>query len=51
MGALLWADKSIGSTEPVEDLAARVRATGAGAPERCARWLSVSGAPFAGERR
>lgn len=51
MGALLSADGSTGSAEPVEELAARVRATGAGARSLCARWLSVSGAAFAAERR
>ena len=51
MGALLWADGSSGSAEPVEELAARVRATGVCATSLCARWLSLSGAAFAGERR
>jgi hypothetical protein len=51
MGALLSADGSTGSAEPVEELAARVRVTGAGARSLCARCLSVSGAAFAGERR
>ncbi len=51
MGVLLSADGSTGSAEPVEGLAARVRATGAGAPSLYARWLSLSGAAFAGERR
>ncbi len=57
MGALSSADGSTGSAEPVEELAARVRATGAGARSLCAlklmasRWLSLSGAAFAGERR
>ena len=51
MGALLSADGSTGSAEPVEELAARVRATGAGARSLCARWLSLCGAGFAGERR
>ena len=51
------ADGSTGSAEPVEELAARVRATGAGARSLCAlglmasRGLSLSGAAFAGERR
>ena len=40
-----------GSDEPVEELAGRIRATGAGARSFCARWLSLSGAAFAGERR
>ena len=58
MDALLWADGSSGSAEPepVEELAGRMRATGAGARSLCARslcarWLSLSGAAFAGERR
>ena len=42
---------SSGSAEPVEELAGRMRATGAGARSLCARWLSLSGAAFAGERR
>ena len=37
--------------EPVEELAGRMRATGAGARSLGARWLSLSGAAFAGERR
>ena len=49
MGALLSADGSNGSVEPVEELASRVRATGTGAPSLRDRWLSVSGA-LAGER-
>jgi hypothetical protein len=44
MGALSSADGSIGSVEPVEELAGRVRATGA-------RGRSLSGAAVAGERR
>jgi hypothetical protein len=51
MGALLSADGPTRSAEPVEELAARVRATGAGAPSLGTRWLTLSGAPFAGERR
>jgi hypothetical protein len=51
MGVVPSADRSSGSAEPVEELAARVRATGAGARSLCARWLSPSGAAFAGERR
>ncbi len=51
MGASLSADESTGSAEPVEELAARVRATGAGSRSLRARWLSLSGAAFAGERR
>ena len=51
MGVLLWEDGSTGSAEPVEELAGRVRATGAGARSLGARWLSPSGAAFAGERR
>ena len=45
------ADGSSGSAEPVEELAVRMRATGAGARSLGARRLSLSGAPFAGERR
>ena len=51
MDALSSADGSTGSAEPVEELAARVRATGAGARSLCARGLSLSGAAFAAERR
>ena len=51
MGVLLSADGSTGSAEPVEELAVRVRATGAGARSLVARWLSVSDAVFAGEQR
>jgi hypothetical protein len=51
MDALSSADGSTGSAEPVEELAGRVRATGAGSRSLCARWLSLSGAGFAGERR
>ena len=51
MDALSSADGSTGSAEAVEELAGRVRATGAGARSLCARWLSLCGAGFAGERR
>ena len=52
MGALLSAGASTGSGEPVEELPGRERATGARAPWSLgARWLSLSGAAFAGERR
>jgi len=51
MDALSSADGSSGSAEPVEELAGRMRATGAGARSLCARWLSLSGAAFGGERR
>ena len=51
MGALPSADGSTGSAEPVEELAGRMRATGAGAQSLCARWLSLSGAAFAGEQQ
>jgi hypothetical protein len=53
MRVLPSADGSSGSAEPepVEELAGRMRATGAGARSLCARWLSLSGAAFAGERR
>jgi hypothetical protein len=50
MRVLRSADGSSRSAEPVEALAARVRATGAGARSLCARWLSLSGAAFAAER-
>ncbi len=44
------ADGASGSTEPetVEKLAGRMRAIGAGARSLCPRWLSLSGAAFAG---
>jgi len=50
MGVLSSADGSTGSAvpEPVEELAGRVWATGAGARSLCARWLSLSGAAFGG---
>jgi hypothetical protein len=51
MGVLLSADGSSASAETVEELVARVRATGAGAPSLGARWLCLSGAAIAGERR
>ena len=51
MRVLPSADESSGSAGPVEELAGRMRATGAGARSLCARWLSLSGAVFAGERR
>ena len=51
MGALVSADGSTGSAEPVEESAPRVRATGAGAPSLCTRWPSLSGTPLTGERR
>jgi hypothetical protein len=51
MRVLPSADGSSGSAEPVEELAGRMRATGAGARSLGARWLSLSGAAFAGERR
>ena len=51
MGALLSADGSTGSAEPVEELAGRVRATGAGAPSRRGTWRSLSRAAFAEEGR
>jgi hypothetical protein len=51
MGLLLSADRSTESAEPVEELAVRVPATGASARSLVARWLSVSGAAFAGEQR
>ena len=51
MGALPSAHGSTGSAEPVEELAGRMRATGAGSRSLCARWLSLSGAAFAADRR
>ena len=51
MRVLSSADGPSGSAEPVEELAGRVRAPGAGARSPGARWLSLSGAAFAGERR
>lgn len=51
MRVLPSADGSSGSPEVVAKLAARVRVTGAGARSFCARWLSLSGAAMAGERR
>ena len=51
MDALSSADGSSGSAEPVEELAERMRVTGASERSLCARWLSLSGAAFAGERR
>jgi hypothetical protein len=51
MVVLPSADGSTGSAEPVEELAAKMRATGAGARSFGARWLSVFGAAFRGERR
>ena len=49
MRVLTWADGSSGSVGPVEELAGRMRATGAGARSLCAAWLPASGAAFAGE--
>ncbi len=51
MDALSSADGSTGSAEPVEEMAGRVRVTGSGARSPCGRRLSLSGTPFAGERR
>jgi hypothetical protein len=51
MGALLSADGSTGSAEPVEEPAGSKRATGAGAWSLGARWLSLSGAASTEERR
>jgi hypothetical protein len=51
MPVLSSADRPSGSAEPVEELAGRVRATGAVAQSLSARWLSLSGAAFAGERQ
>ena len=51
MRVLSSPDGSTGSAEPVEELAGTVRTIGGGARSLCARWLSLSGAAFAGERR
>jgi hypothetical protein len=51
MRVLPSADGSSGSAEPAAKLAGRMGATSAGARSLCARWLSLSGAAFAGERR
>jgi hypothetical protein len=51
MRVLPSAEGSSGRADPVEELAGRMQATGAGARSLCARWLSLSGAAFAGERR
>jgi hypothetical protein len=51
MRVLPSADESSGSAGPVEELAGRRRATGAGALSLCARWLSLPGAAFAAEPR
>lgn len=51
MRVLPSADESSGCAEPVQELAGRIRATGAGAPPHRAKCLSLSGAAFAGERR
>ena len=51
MRVLPSADGPSGRAEPVEELAARMQATSAGAPSQCAASLSLSGAAFAGDRR
>jgi hypothetical protein len=51
MRVLLSAAGSSGSAEPVEELAGRVRAAGAGTRSLGARWLSLSGAAIERERR
>ena len=51
MRVLPSADGPAGSTEPVEELAGTMPATGAGAPPLRTRWLCLSGSAFAGERR
>ncbi len=51
MRELSSADRSTGSADPVEELARRLRATGAGAPSLGASRLILSGAACAGERR
>ena len=51
MRALPWAGGPTESAEPIEEWAGRMWATGAGAQSVGARWLSLSGAAFAGDRR
>jgi hypothetical protein len=51
MRVLPSADGSSGTAEPVEELARRLRAIGAGARSLCARQLSRSGSAFGGEQR
>ncbi len=51
MDVLPSAGGSRGRAEPVEGLAGRMRVTGGGTRSLCARWLSLSVAAFAGERR
>jgi hypothetical protein len=51
MDVLSSVDGSSGSAAPVEELAGRVRVTGAGAQSSSAKWRSLSGAAFAGERQ
>jgi hypothetical protein len=51
MRVLPSADGSTERAEPVEELTERMRVTGVGARSLCARWRSLSGAAFAGERR
>jgi hypothetical protein len=51
MRVMLSADGSTGSAEPVAERVGMVRATGASARSLGARWLSLSGAACAGERR
>ncbi len=51
MRVLSSTDGSTGCPEPVEELAGRMRATGAGSRSFGARWPSLSGAASAGERR
>ena len=51
MRGLPSAGGSSGSAEPVEELAGRMRATGAGARSLGAKWQSGSGPALAGERR
>ena len=51
MRGLLSGDGSSRSAEPVEELAGTMGATGADVRSVGARWLSLSGAAFAGERR
>ena len=51
MGALLSADGSTGSAEPVEELGGEAAGDRRWRGSLWARWLSLSGAAFAGERR
>jgi hypothetical protein len=50
MHGLPSSDGSSGRAESAEELVGRVPVTDAGGRSLCARWLSMSGAAFAGER-